>query len=60
MAAAKVFLLEGDLTEADVEKIKHYCINPVEAQEAAIEKPETLDMTWEKPIKTAILTGFRK
>ena len=60
VAAAKVFLLEGDLTEADVEKIKHYCINPVEAQEAAIEKPETLDMTWEKPASVAILTGFRE
>ena len=36
VAAAKVYLLEGDLSDADFEKIKDYYINPVEAQEAAI------------------------
>lgn len=60
IAAAKVYVLEGDLTDADVEKIKHYVINPVEAQEAEIAKPETLDMTWEQPKPVAILTGFRE
>ena len=55
VAAAKVFLLEGDLSDADFEKIKKYCINPVEAQEAAIEKPETLDMTWDVPKPVAVL-----
>ena len=59
MAAAKVYLLEGDLSDADFEKIKDYCINPVEAQEAAIEKPETLDMTWDVPKPVAVLKGFR-
>ena len=59
VAAAKVFLLEGDLSDADFEKIKKYCINPVEAQEAAIEKPETLDMTWDVPKPVAVLDGFR-
>ena len=29
VAAAKVILLEGNLTDADVEKIKKYTINPV-------------------------------
>ena len=59
VAAAKVFLLEGDLSDADFEKIKKYRINPVEAQEAAIEKPETLDMTWDVPKPVAVLDGFR-
>ena len=39
VAAAKVILLEGNLTDADVEKIKKYTINPVEAQEASTQKP---------------------
>ena len=35
---AKVYLLSGAVTPADVEKIKHYVINPVEAREAAMEE----------------------
>ena len=35
---AKVYLLSGEVTPADVEKIKHYVINPVEAREAAMEE----------------------
>ena len=33
--SAKVYALEGDLTDADVDAIKHYVINPVEAREAS-------------------------
>jgi phosphoribosylformylglycinamidine synthase len=60
VAAAKVYLLEGNLSDADVEKIKKYVINPVEAQEAAIEKPESLDFKWEAPKPVAIIKGFTK
>jgi phosphoribosylformylglycinamidine synthase len=59
VAAAKVFLLEGSLSDQDVETIKKYVINPVEAQEAAMEKPSSLDMTWETPKPVAIIEGFR-
>ena len=33
---AKVYLLSGELTAADVENIKKYVINPVESREAAL------------------------
>ena len=39
---AKVYLLGGELTDADLAQIKKYVINPVEAREAALELPETL------------------
>ena len=39
---AKVYLLSGELTPKDVEKIKHYVINPVEAREAGLEPVDTL------------------
>lgn len=58
VAAAKVILLEGNLTDADVEKIKKYTINPVEAEEASTQKPDSLEMSWEAPKPVAIIKGF--
>lgn len=58
VAAAKVILLEGNLTDADVEKIKKYTINPVEAQEASTQKPDSLEMSLEAPKPVAIIKGF--
>lgn len=58
VAAAKVILLEGNLTDADVEKIKKYTINAVEAQEASTQKPDSLEMSWEAPKPVAIIKGF--
>ena len=34
--SARVYLLEGDLSEADLAAIKKYVINPVEAREASL------------------------
>ena len=46
---AKVYLLSGDLTPTDVNKIKHYVINPVEAREAGLETVDTLQMEYAVP-----------
>lgn len=58
MASAKVYVLEGRLSEADLDKIKSYCINPVEAREAEWEKPATLIATCEEPARIQSLEGF--
>ncbi len=55
---AKVYVLEGNLSEADIEEIKKYVINPVESRIAALEKPETLKMDFEIPTEVATLNGF--
>jgi len=55
---AKVYLLYGALSEEDVEKIKKFLINPVEAREAAFGLPETLAIKYEIPTEVATLTGF--
>jgi len=60
VAAAKVYVLEGNLTTADIVKIKKYCINPVEAREAAARIPETLEGVWENPKPVEILTKFNE
>ena len=55
---AKVYLLSGEVTPADGEKIKHYVINPVEAREADMEPVETLKMEYEVPTSVEAITGF--
>ena len=55
---AKVYLLEGDLTPGDVAQIKKYVINPVEAREAALDRPETLAMDYTVPTGVRVLEGF--
>ncbi|MBQ8441379.1 MAG: phosphoribosylformylglycinamidine synthase, partial [Clostridia bacterium] len=54
---AKVYVLSGPLTKAEVDEIKKYVINPVEAREAALEKPETLRVQYEIPTEVAVLEG---
>lgn len=55
---AKVYALYGALTEAQIAEIKQYVINPVEAREATLEKPETLKMNYAIPTEVKTLTGF--
>ncbi|QGG47229.1 phosphoribosylformylglycinamidine synthase [Heliorestis convoluta] len=58
IVTAPVIVLRGSLTEEQINKIKSYLINPVEAREAALEKPETLTVRAEVPADVAILHGF--
>ena len=39
---AKLFILEGDITIEQFERIKDYCINLLETREASFKKPDTL------------------
>lgn len=39
---AKVFVLEGDLSQEDIDKIKNFLINPVDSREADLDKPSSL------------------
>ena len=55
---AKVYLLSGELTPEDVEKIKHYVINPVEAREASLEPVTSLAMEVTQPEPPDVLRGF--
>ena len=54
--SARVYLLQGSLTEAQVEEIKKYVINPVEAREASLEKKDTLKMEYPIPVSYTHLT----
>ena len=56
--SAKVYALYGNLSKEDVDEIKKYVINPVEAREATLEKPETLKVNYEIPTTVKTLEGF--
>ena len=55
---AKVYLMYGDITEEDVNKIKGYVINAVESMEASLDTKETLKTEYETPDSVATLDGF--
>ncbi len=58
IAVAKVYVLDGDISDSDFDKIKEYCINPVDSRQAALEKPETLAMVMDYPEDVKVLDGF--
>ena len=58
--SATTYVLEGELSEEDFERIKAYCINPVDSREASGEKPDTLVMVFAEPADVAVFDGFTK
>lgn len=58
--SAKVYLLSGNLSENDIETIKHYVVNPVEARLASLELPATLSAQVEEPAPVEVIDGFRE
>ncbi|MDO5141827.1 MAG: phosphoribosylformylglycinamidine synthase [Eubacteriales bacterium] len=58
VAAAKIYVLEGALSADELDKIQAYLINPVEARQASMDKPATLQIAYAKPTTVASVTGF--
>ncbi len=55
---AKVYILEGAVSDEELAAFKHHVINPVESREAAMSRPETLAMDYTVPEDVALLEGF--
>ena len=55
---ARIYYIAGELSEEDRRKIKETLINPVEAREAVLAKPETIRMTYPKPELPKPIEGF--
>ncbi len=55
---AKVYLLYGNVSKKELEEIKKYVINPVEAREAQLKKPQTLALKYDIPTTVETLYGF--
>ena len=58
VVSAKLLALYGDLSDEQFAAVKAYCINPVEAREASLEKPATLTMDAPLPPDVAVISGF--
>ncbi len=58
VAAARVFVLKGKLSNEEVARIKAYLINPVDSREAAAAKPSTLNPAAPPPDEVPVMTGF--
>ena len=56
--SAKVYVLYGELSENEVETVKKYVINPVEAREAELKEYATLKTEYDVPRGVETLNGF--
>ena len=57
--SATTYVIEGNVTDAEFEAIKHHCINPVDSRETGLEKPETLVTVFPDPEDVKIFDGFK-
>ncbi|MBQ3425805.1 MAG: phosphoribosylformylglycinamidine synthase [Clostridia bacterium] len=57
---AKVYVLIGDVSDEELAEVKPYVINPVEAREASLEKPESLEMKVDYPDDVKTAEGFNE
>ena len=55
---ATTYLLIGKISDSEFDKIKAYCINPVDSRETDMVKPETLVTEFEEPEDVATYDGF--
>ncbi|MBE5868644.1 MAG: phosphoribosylformylglycinamidine synthase [Lachnospiraceae bacterium] len=56
---AVTYVIAGQISDEEFDKIKAYCINPVDSRETDLVKPATLVTEFEEPADVAILDGFQ-
>lgn len=55
---AVTYVIEGGISDDELDKIKAYCINPVDSRETGMEKPQTLITQYDEPEDVVIFDGF--
>ena len=55
---AVTYLVTGPVSDEEFEKIKAYCINPVDSRQTDMVKPDTLKMAYDEPADVAVFDGF--
>ena len=55
---AKIYAVYGKVSDASLEALKKFVINPVESREASLNLPSTLKTEYEIPTEVATLDGF--
>jgi phosphoribosylformylglycinamidine synthase len=57
---ATVYVISGLSSQEEQERVKSYCINPVDSRETGEGKPETLVTVYQEPDDINVYTGFRE
>lgn len=55
---ARLYILKGNITKSELERIKEYCINAVDSREASLEKPKDLEQSFNEPEQVSIVESF--
>ena len=55
---AKVYIISGNVSADEIDSIKKYVINPVEAREASLDEYSTLKVDYDIPTTVVTLDGF--
>lgn len=55
---AVTYVLSGEVSDEEFERVKSYCINPVDSRETNEIKPKTLVADFEEPEDVKIFSGF--
>ena len=55
---ARVYIVSGGISDANLERLKAYMINPVECREASLDEVDSLDTNYEIPETVETLEGF--
>ena len=55
---ARVYIIAGNLTDQEFDRLKTYIINPVESREASLNLVSSLDSNYEIPTTVETLKGF--
>ena len=55
---AVTYLVNGKITDEEFNRIKAYCINPVDSRETDMVKPDTLTMVYEDPADVAVFENI--
>ncbi|MBP5660652.1 MAG: phosphoribosylformylglycinamidine synthase, partial [Lachnospiraceae bacterium] len=56
---AVTYVLSGNITDDEFERIKSNCINPVDSRETGLEKPATLITEFSEPADVIVFDGFK-
>ena len=57
--SARVYLIEGRVSDGDMDRVRRFLTNPVESRETGDALPETLEMDAPTPPDVPVLEGFR-
>ena len=57
---AVTYMILGDIADEEFDRIKAYCINPVDSRETGAGKPDTLMTAFDEPDDVAVFEGFSR